>query len=65
VGSLTSKRHLSVEGGDQLLVILSPVSSAIEVRTVINRVAALCRPWCHELVAQDVQERPLAFMTLN
>jgi hypothetical protein len=39
-GSLTSKPHLHGEGGGELLVILSPVSSAIEVRTVIGRAPA-------------------------
>jgi hypothetical protein len=40
-GSLSSKPHLSVEGGGQPLVILSPASSAIEVRVIGRVLAAL------------------------
>jgi len=39
-GPLSSKPHLDREGGARPLVILSPASSAIEVRTVVGRVPA-------------------------
>jgi hypothetical protein len=40
VGGRSSKLNLDVEGGGRPLVTPSPVSSAIEVRTVIGRVSA-------------------------
>jgi len=39
-GALSRKPHLDREGGARPLVILSPASSAIQVRTAFGRVPA-------------------------